>query len=1398
MSIGRLIVDFEARTGKFETDTDRARKTAEKRAKQIDKAFSDAGRKIGLALAAGTTAAAAALTALTKKSIDSADRLAKLSQQVGVSVESLGRLEFAAGLSGVETENLSTSLIKLNRSISEAAQGTAAQADAFAALGVSATSADGSLRPTEEVLNDLADSFSQAEDGVGKTAAAVEIFGRSGAQLIPLLNSGSAGLREMGLEAEQLGLVIDTETAKAAERFNDNLSRLGSIVDGVGNKLASEFVDDLEQASQYLIDTAKDGEALTQAAEGISTAIKGAGLVLIGFSNTLQIVGKSFAGIAAAAVSLGSGNFRGALEALEASGDDIIADVEDIRKAYEGLFGEIEDGADETEKLGKESEETGKKVIAFQGKAEGASKKATDALKEQAKAAEELGRAMQEIADSLSSAEFDISDQIAQQERYNELLREGVSVESANRIIEREFAEVRSNELDTMREKLDILRQQGDQLEEALKLEKEIAEEEKRATEEAAEKLADELRQKGQGISDAIADAIINGGANSADDLIDLLGNALKAEVFQVTLEPLLDGFAEAIGGVLSKQIPGLGTSFGQAAGLAFAGFQAFDFARSLRPENSALSADAFGVLGTANPFTMALAGLDSLTGGSVFGGKWKTDDLRLLGELTNGTFEGFLQQYTSKKLSAGRGTRRRNFEVEAPEFIDEIAAMFEASFANATRAADALSVSVGEFAYSLDESIIGLEGADLTARIEEIIGGAADALASQTLPGIEAFQAEGENLGQTLNRVASAAMATQDGLDLISQSLDLTGLALVDASQDLAGLFGGIENLGSALSGYYGAFFTAQEREQRLIESLTESFDDLGYVLPDTRDGFRDIVEGLNLTEEAGRDAFASLLGLSDGLDEVLTAAEVRADAAAQKLAEDAEKEAADAAELAALTQSLSIELMEAEGDALGALAARRQIELDALDESLRPMQERINALNDEAEAAALAVIKADKKAQLDREIAAEGAGLQRQLLELQGDTAAIRAIERAALFEANRELYDRINALRDEQAAAQDAARAAEELTRAQEQAMAEAGRLAEQQLQQARDNLGKAFASEISGLQGIVNAVGEAEGRLSQARSDLSSAYQREAGEIEATISRFEALADALNDFQSEVGRTIAVTQGGALAAARARFEATARQARLGNENALGALPDAGRDFAAQLQSTAANRVELIRGLVGIQREAAAAENVANRQKTIAEQQLEALNRQVERFGILNDSVLSVAEATSMVVQAEQASRFAEQQAEEAQAQIEEMERQRDQLLNIDNSVLSVHAAITALQIAEAANAALIASAVSSGLAAAASIAASAARSIPGLAGGGYANGLTWVGERGPELINASNGRVYSNSESMSMAATIGANDSDMKAMVRQNLVVTSKLLSINRRWDVNGLPETRSVA
>lgn len=202
---------------------------------------------------AGLTAVLAAIgsAAQVKGLVDSADNMNKLSQKTGIAVSELSSLSNTADLAGVSNDQLASALVKLNKNIAEAASGGKEQSEAFRNLGISVKDANGNIRPTSDILGDVAGAFQGAADGATKTQYAMALFGKAGADLIPFLNTGKQGIKEFGAS-------FGDEFAKNAEAFNDNITKINQqlkiiLVDGINPMLVglSKMIVEFQEGTKY-------------------------------------------------------------------------------------------------------------------------------------------------------------------------------------------------------------------------------------------------------------------------------------------------------------------------------------------------------------------------------------------------------------------------------------------------------------------------------------------------------------------------------------------------------------------------------------------------------------------------------------------------------------------------------------------------------------------------------------------------------------------------------------------------------------------------------------------------------------------------------------------------------------------------------------------------------------------------------------------------------------------------------------------------------------------------------------------------------------------------------------------------------------------------------------------
>jgi hypothetical protein len=250
-SLGTLTLDLIAKTGGFTGPMDKAGRNSKKNSSDISKNM----KAIGLAVGAMGVAAVAGFAVMVKSAINASDEMIKLSRSIGLPVETLSELNHSATLSGVSLDNLGKGVKAFQRNVSEAfLEGVGPGADAFADLGIALTGVDGQLKNTDVLIGEVADRFAILEDGAIKTALAQELFGKSGAGMINMLNGGSKALRENAEEAKRLGLVIGRDAAENAERFNDNMTRLQLSLKGVALQVANEVSPELAKMTEIFAD----------------------------------------------------------------------------------------------------------------------------------------------------------------------------------------------------------------------------------------------------------------------------------------------------------------------------------------------------------------------------------------------------------------------------------------------------------------------------------------------------------------------------------------------------------------------------------------------------------------------------------------------------------------------------------------------------------------------------------------------------------------------------------------------------------------------------------------------------------------------------------------------------------------------------------------------------------------------------------------------------------------------------------------------------------------------------------------------------------------------------------------------------------------------------------------
>jgi MFS family permease len=222
------------------------------------------------------------LVAMTKKTLDAGNEMFNLSQKTGVSVEALARFKKAASTSGTDVETVAKAITKLSKGMFEATQtGTGPTANALKTLGVSATDATGKLRSADAVMLDIATKFKGMPDGAQKTALAMQLFGKSGAELVPMLNLGGEAIDKMKVK-------MTTAFAEKADQYSDKLTMLGGKVGSLGADIAIVLLPVLDKMADGITAVV---DWFNKLDPGIRNAIVAVSLFAISFGAIATVIG---------------------------------------------------------------------------------------------------------------------------------------------------------------------------------------------------------------------------------------------------------------------------------------------------------------------------------------------------------------------------------------------------------------------------------------------------------------------------------------------------------------------------------------------------------------------------------------------------------------------------------------------------------------------------------------------------------------------------------------------------------------------------------------------------------------------------------------------------------------------------------------------------------------------------------------------------------------------------------------------------------------------------------------------------------------------------------------------------------------------------------------------------
>ena len=282
---------------------------------------------LGLILSAG------AFVRMVQGAINAADAFGKLEDQTGIAANTLQAYVNAGKLAGVSQETIEKGLRRLSQSMREADQGVATYKDSFDALGISVRDTDGTLKTNQEVLGEISDRFAQMENGATKAAIAMEIFGRSGSNLINLLNGGSASLEEFNFE-------VSDNFAQNAEFFNDQIASLGIKLQGFTAQMADNLLPTLNNLVGMFSNITEDGADLTLLFDSLAVILKTVASTVFTVVAGFRFLGSTVVSVAKAAFKAAKFDFGGAVDELKnglaVTNEQLQKDLKIFKNIWEG------------------------------------------------------------------------------------------------------------------------------------------------------------------------------------------------------------------------------------------------------------------------------------------------------------------------------------------------------------------------------------------------------------------------------------------------------------------------------------------------------------------------------------------------------------------------------------------------------------------------------------------------------------------------------------------------------------------------------------------------------------------------------------------------------------------------------------------------------------------------------------------------------------------------------------------------------------------------------------------------------------------------------------------------------------------------------------------------------
>lgn len=258
-TIGNLLIELSANTARLQQDMSRAVQIQKDSANQMQAALNTVK---GAMAALGVTAAALTFKEMVMGTVHAVAGLQQMSEKSGAAVEELSKISSVAKLSGTSMDEVTAALAKMSKGLVNSDEETKGASNALAALGIEARDSAGNLRDPAVVMDDVAKKLAEFKDGAGKTALVLDLFGKSGAQLLPML-------KDLGVAGE-LQAKVSRQQAEQADELEKNLIRLGAQKQAVTKIVAMEMIPALDDFVKMLIKSSNESDGMRKSVAGLA------------------------------------------------------------------------------------------------------------------------------------------------------------------------------------------------------------------------------------------------------------------------------------------------------------------------------------------------------------------------------------------------------------------------------------------------------------------------------------------------------------------------------------------------------------------------------------------------------------------------------------------------------------------------------------------------------------------------------------------------------------------------------------------------------------------------------------------------------------------------------------------------------------------------------------------------------------------------------------------------------------------------------------------------------------------------------------------------------------------------------------------------------------------------